>query len=134
VPRTALSFSTAGVLGIVSASLLKPFFIGRPDFISASELDLIEEFVKILGVLVITRHWRHDSELVDIVLGAAARHRLCRAPEHRIAFGAFRRSGDSLLITLAMAIAARSSPGKSATSISASWDTTAMRRATCGCR
>jgi protease PrsW len=72
MPRTALSFSTAGMLGIVSASLLKPLSIGRLDFLSALGLDLIEEFVKLLGVLEITRHWRHDSELDSIVLGAAA--------------------------------------------------------------
>ena len=57
---------------MVSASLLEPFFIRQLDLGAILKIGLIEEFAKILGVLVIARHRRHDSEMDGLILGAAA--------------------------------------------------------------
>ncbi len=70
LPTTFLSFFYGGVLGVFAAALLEPLFIQRLDFLTAFGVGLIEEFVKILGVLVIARHQRHDSELDGLILGA----------------------------------------------------------------
>jgi RsiW-degrading membrane proteinase PrsW (M82 family) len=96
MPTTALSFFYGGVLGVFAASLLEPLFITRLDFFTAFEVGLIEEFAKILGVLVIARRLRHDSELNGLILGAAAGMGFAALESTGYAFSAFLRSGGSL--------------------------------------
>ena len=68
---TAISFVYGGILGVLAASLLEPIFIRRVDFTSTIVMGLIEEFAKILGVFIIARKLRHDSEMDGLILGAA---------------------------------------------------------------
>ncbi|MDI6827073.1 MAG: PrsW family intramembrane metalloprotease [Armatimonadota bacterium] len=72
IPTLGLTFFYGGTLGIFAAALLEPLFIRQLNFYSSFEVGLIEEFAKILGVLVIARHRRHDSEMDGLILGAAA--------------------------------------------------------------
>src|ERR1700681_2700650 len=60
---TARAFFYGGVLGVLAASVLEPVFIRQLNFVSAFEVGVIEEFAKILGVLVVARHHRHDAEI-----------------------------------------------------------------------
>jgi RsiW-degrading membrane proteinase PrsW (M82 family) len=100
MPITALSFFYGGVLGVFAASLLEPLFITRLGFFTAFEVGLIEEFAKILGVLVIARRIRHDSELNGLILGAAAGMGFAALESTGYAFSAFLRSGGSLSVTV----------------------------------
>ncbi len=100
MPTTALSFFYGGVLGVFAAALLEPFFIRRLDAGTAIVVGLIEEFAKILGVLVIARHRRHDAELDGLILGAAAGMGFAALESNGYAFTAFLRSGGSLSITV----------------------------------
>jgi protease PrsW len=72
VPETMRAFFYGGVLGVFAASLLEQVFITRLNLLTAFEVGAIEEFAKILGVLVAARHRPHDSELEGVILGAAA--------------------------------------------------------------
>jgi RsiW-degrading membrane proteinase PrsW (M82 family) len=99
---TAKSFIYGGLLGVIAASLLEPLFIRRLDFATAFEVGLIEEFAKILGILVIARQLRHDSELDGIILGAAAGMGFAALESNGYAFSAFLRSGGSLSATVAV--------------------------------
>ncbi len=67
-------------------------------------LGLIEEFAKILGVLVVARHHRHDSEIDGVILGAAAGMGFAALESSGYVFTAFVQSGGSLsalvLVTL----------------------------------
>src|SRR3984893_17991564 len=65
----AQAFFYGGVLGVFAAALLEPIFIRQLTFESSFEVGLIEEFAKILGVLVVARQHRHDSEIDGIILG-----------------------------------------------------------------
>jgi RsiW-degrading membrane proteinase PrsW (M82 family) len=61
---------------------------------------LIEEFAKILGVLVIARHWNHDSEMDGLILGGAAGLGFAALESNGYAFSAFLFSGGSLSLTV----------------------------------
>ncbi len=100
VPATALTFFYGGVLGTLAASLLEPLFIQRLDFQTALVVALIEEFVKIWGVLLIARRLQHDSELDGIILGAAAGMGFAAFESMGYSFTAFLRSGGSLSATV----------------------------------
>lgn len=104
LPTTFLSFVYGGVLGVFAAALLEPLFIRRLDFLTAFEIGLIEEFVKILGVLVIASHRRHDSELDGLILGAAAGMGFAALESTGYAFTAFLRSEGSLSVTVAVTL------------------------------
>jgi RsiW-degrading membrane proteinase PrsW (M82 family) len=97
---TAKGFIYGGLLGVIAASLLEPLFISRLDFATAFVVGLIEEFAKILGILVIARQLRHDSELDGIILGAAAGMGFAALESNGYAFSAFLRSGGSLSATV----------------------------------
>jgi RsiW-degrading membrane proteinase PrsW (M82 family) len=99
-PATFLSFFYGGVLGVLAAALLEPIFIRRLDFLTAFEVGLIEEFVKVLGVLVIARHHRHDSEMDGLILGAAAGMGFAAFESTGYAFTAFLRSQGSLSVVV----------------------------------
>ncbi len=104
VTVTALSFIYGGVLGVFAASVLEPLFIRRLDFLTAFQVGLIEELVKILGVLVIARRVRHDSELDGLVLGAAAGMGFAALESMGYAFSAFLGSGGSLSLTVGVTL------------------------------
>jgi len=104
LPTTFLSFFYGGVLGVFAAAFLEPLFIQRLDFLTAFEIGLIEESVKIIGVLVIARHQRHDSELDGLILGAAAGMGFAALESTGYAFTAFLRSQGSLSVTVAVTL------------------------------
>jgi RsiW-degrading membrane proteinase PrsW (M82 family) len=104
LPTTAMSFFYGGVLGVFAASVLEPLFIRRFSLSAAFGIGLIEEFAKILGVLVIARHHRHDLELDGLVLGAAAGMGFAALESNGYAFSAFLRSGGSLSVSVAVTL------------------------------
>ena len=104
LPDVARGFVYGGVLGVFAASLLEPLFIRRLDFLTAFEVGLIEEFAKILGVLVVARRLRHDSELDGLLLGAAAGMGFAALESSGYAFTAFLRSSGSLSVTVAVTL------------------------------
>lgn len=73
----SLVFLYGGLVGIVAASLLEPFFIRHLDPVSTLKVGFIEEFTKILGVLVIARHKRHDSEMDGLNPGSSGWDGVC---------------------------------------------------------
>ncbi|MBV8720487.1 MAG: PrsW family intramembrane metalloprotease [Chloroflexi bacterium] len=93
---TARAFFYGGVLGVFAAALLEPVFVTRLTFLSSFEIGLIEEFAKILGVLVVARHHRHDSEIDGILLGGAAGMGFAALESSGYVFTAFIESGGSL--------------------------------------
>jgi protease PrsW len=104
VPVTALGFFYGGVLGVFAASILEPIFIQQLDFLTAFQVGLIEEFVKILGVLVIARRVRHDAELDGLILGAAAGMGFAALESTGYAFTAFLESRGSLSATVGVTL------------------------------
>ncbi|HEX4836669.1 MAG TPA: PrsW family glutamic-type intramembrane protease [bacterium] len=101
---TALAFVYGGLLGVFAASLLEPLFIRRLTFLSAFTVGAIEEFSKILGVLVIARHRRHDSEMDGLILGAAAGMGFAALESTGYAFTAFLLSRGSLSATVGVTL------------------------------
>ena len=104
LPTIALAFVYGGLLGVFAASILEPLFIRRLDFLTAFGIGLIEEFVKILGVLVIARHRRHDAEMDGLILGAAAGMSFAALESNGYAFSAFLASGGSLSLTVGVTL------------------------------
>jgi RsiW-degrading membrane proteinase PrsW (M82 family) len=81
-PRLMLCLFYGGVLGVCAAGFLEPLLLshGKPDFLATSstisfitalKIGLIEELVKILVVVLMTRNLRHTSELNGLLIGAA---------------------------------------------------------------
>jgi RsiW-degrading membrane proteinase PrsW (M82 family) len=101
---TAMAFAYGGILGVIAASILEPIFIRQLNVLTFFVIGLIEEFVKILGVLVVARHRRHDSELDGLILGAAAGMGFAALESMGYAFSAFIRSGGSLSSTVAVTL------------------------------
>jgi len=100
-PSTIAScFVYGGLLGVFSAALLEPLFIRRFDYNSSMLVGLIEEFSKILGVLLIARHRRHDQELDGIILGAAAGMGFASLESIGYAFNEFLRSHGNVTYTM----------------------------------
>jgi RsiW-degrading membrane proteinase PrsW (M82 family) len=101
---TARAFFFGGVLGVFAAALLEPLLITKLTFGSAFEVGLIEEFAKILGVIVVARHHRHDAEIDGIILGGAAGMGFAALESSGYVFTAFIDSRGSLtaleLVTL----------------------------------
>jgi RsiW-degrading membrane proteinase PrsW (M82 family) len=104
LPTTARGFVYGGILGVLAASLLEPLFIQKLDFLTAFVVGLIEEFAKILGVLVIARRLHHDSEMDGIILGAAAGMGFAALESNGYAFSSFLRSGGSLSLTVGVTL------------------------------
>ncbi|WP_269851514.1 PrsW family intramembrane metalloprotease [Methanosarcina horonobensis] len=67
-------------------------------------IGLIEEFAKILGVLVIARHMRHDSEMDGLILGAASGMGFAALESNGYAFTAFLASNGSVSATVAVTL------------------------------
>jgi RsiW-degrading membrane proteinase PrsW (M82 family) len=104
LPTIALAFVYGGLLGVFAASFLEPLFFSKLDVATAFGIGLVEEFVKILGVLVIARHQRHDAEMDGLILGAAAGMSFAALESNGYAFVAFLSSGGSLSATVAVTL------------------------------
>lgn len=100
LPNIAQCFIYGGLIGVLAASLLEPLFIRRLDPGTAFGVGLIEEFAKILGILVIARRLRHDTEMDGLILGVAAGMGFASFESCGYAFSAFLRSGGSLTLTV----------------------------------
>lgn len=100
VPAIAQGFIYGGLFGVLAASVLEPIFIRQLDFVTAFVVGLIEEFVKVLGILIIARRLGHDSEMDGLLLGAAAGMGFAALESNGYAFSAFLRSGGSLTLTV----------------------------------
>ncbi len=103
-PTTALAFFWGGIIGVFAATVLEPLFLGHLDFLTTLQVGLIEEFVKILGVLWIARRLRHDSELDGLILGAAAGMGFAALESTGYAFTAFLASRGSLSALVAVTL------------------------------
>ena len=97
---TIASFFYGGFLGTFAAAVLEPIFIQSLNFSTAMMVGIIEEFAKILGVLVIFRGRRHDLELDGLIIGAAAGMGFAALESSGYAFTMFLRSGGSLSYTV----------------------------------
>ncbi len=104
LPALSLSFLYGGLLGVFAASILEPLLISNLDFLTAFEIGIIEELVKILGVLVIARRSGHDSELDGMILGAAAGMSFAALESMGYAFTALLESGGSLSVTVGVTL------------------------------
>jgi RsiW-degrading membrane proteinase PrsW (M82 family) len=93
---TAMAFFYGGVLGVFAAALLEPLFVQSLTFTSAFEVAAIEEFAKILGVILVARHHRHDSEIDGVILGGAAGMGFAALESSGYVFTAFVESRGSL--------------------------------------
>lgn len=104
LPTITLSFVYGGLLGVFAASFLEPLLIQNLDFLTAFQIGFIEEFVKILGVLVIARHRGHDSELDGIILGVAAGMGFAALESMGYAFTSLLESGGSISFTVGVTL------------------------------
>jgi RsiW-degrading membrane proteinase PrsW (M82 family) len=100
LPATAVGFVYGGLLGVLAAAVLEPLLIRRLTIGTTFSAGFVEEFAKILGVVIIARRWRHDSEMDGLVLGAAAGMGFAAFESCGYAFTAFLRSGGSLTVTV----------------------------------
>lgn len=99
MPTTFISFVYGGILGVLAASLLEPLFIHRIDFGSTMEVGLIEEFAKILAVIIIAYRLKDKTEMDGLILGAAVGMGFAALESTGYAFTAFLQS-DSLSQTV----------------------------------
>ncbi len=104
MPTVSLAFLYGGLVGILAASLLEPFFISQLNLGAILRIGLIEEFAKILGVLVIARHRRHDSEMDGLILGAAVGMGFAALESNGYAFTAFLKSNGNISVTVALTL------------------------------
>lgn len=104
-PFTAtISFVYGGILGVLAASLLEPIFIRHMDPVSTLEIGLIEEFAKIMGVLLIARNRKHDEEIDGLILGAAAGMGFAALESSGYTFTAFLSSQGSLSLLVGVTL------------------------------
>jgi RsiW-degrading membrane proteinase PrsW (M82 family) len=104
MPTVSLAFLYGGLVGILAASLLEPFFISQLNLGAILKIGLIEEFAKILGVLVIAHHKRHDSEMDGLILGAAVGMGFAALESNGYAFTAFLESHGSVSTIVAVTL------------------------------
>ncbi len=100
VPTIGGAFIFGGLFGVIAASILEPLFIRHLTLAGAFGVGLIEEFVKILGVLVIARRTSHDAEMDGLLLGVAAGMGFAALESNGYAFTAFLGSQGSLSLTV----------------------------------
>ncbi|HUI72818.1 MAG TPA: PrsW family glutamic-type intramembrane protease, partial [Spirochaetia bacterium] len=100
VPLAALSFFYGGILGTFAAGIIESLIIHRFDFRNAILIGLIEEFAKIIGVILIARRQREHLASDGLVLGAAAGMGFAAFESTGYTFVAFLASGGSLSATV----------------------------------
>lgn len=100
----SLAFLYGGLVGILAASFLEPFFIPQSNPGANLRIGLIEEFAKIMGVIVIAHHRRHDSEMDGLILGAASGMGFAALESNGYAFTAFLVSNGSVSVTVAVTL------------------------------
>jgi RsiW-degrading membrane proteinase PrsW (M82 family) len=101
---TFISFVYGGILGVLAASLLEPLFIHRFNFDSTMEVGLIEEFAKILAVILIAYRLKDKTEMNGLILGAAVGMGFAALESTGYAFTAFIESQGSLSQTVFVTI------------------------------
>ncbi len=104
MPTVSMTFIYGGLLGVIAAALLEPFFISQLTLGANLKVGFIEEFAKILGVLVIARHKRHDSEMDGLILGAAAGMGFAALESNGYAFTILLKSHGSLSLAVAVTL------------------------------
>jgi RsiW-degrading membrane proteinase PrsW (M82 family) len=104
LPTVASAFIWGGLLGTFSAAVLEPLFIRELDLVTAFVVGIIEESAKMLGVLVVARHRRHDREMDGLLLGAAAGMGFAALESTGYTFTAFLASGGSISAIVAITI------------------------------
>jgi RsiW-degrading membrane proteinase PrsW (M82 family) len=102
LPTIGFAFLYGGLLGVLAAALLEPFFIRRLDPLSVLWIGLIEEGAKILGVIVIARRLAARSEMDGLILGAAVGMGFAVLESMGYTFTAFLSSGGSLSASVAI--------------------------------
>jgi RsiW-degrading membrane proteinase PrsW (M82 family) len=102
LPTTASTFLYGGLLGVLAAALLEPFFVRPADPISVLWIGVIEEGAKILGVILIVRRRESLSEMDGLILGAAAGMGFAALESMGYTFTEFLRSGGSLSASVAI--------------------------------
>ncbi|SFM43424.1 Membrane proteinase PrsW, cleaves anti-sigma factor RsiW, M82 family [Methanolobus profundi] len=100
MPTTAWAFFYGGLLGVLAAATLEPIFLSQHKLYFSFEVGLIEEFAKILGVLIIAKRCSHDSEMDGLILGAASGMGFAALESTGYAFTAFLASDGSLTQTV----------------------------------
>jgi RsiW-degrading membrane proteinase PrsW (M82 family) len=96
MPTVSKAFLYGGLVGVIGAAYLSPIFTRQLDLGAVLRIGLIEEFAKILGVLMIARHRRHESEMDGLILGAAVGMGFAALESTGYAFTAFLRSSGSI--------------------------------------
>jgi len=100
MPMTLAGFFYGGFLGVFAAAILEPIFIHNLNFSTAIFVGIIEEFAKIVGVLVIFKNRNHDLQLDGLIIGAAAGMGFAALESSGYAFTTFLNSGGSLSSTV----------------------------------
>ena len=100
IPKIAQGFIYGGLFGVLAASLLEPLFIRGLDFATTFVVGLVEEFVKILGILVLARRMPHEAEMDGLLLGVAAGMGFASLESNGYTFTTFLRSNGSLSVTV----------------------------------
>jgi RsiW-degrading membrane proteinase PrsW (M82 family) len=95
-----MAFFYGGFLGTFAASILEPIFIYKLDFKSSMMVGVIEEFAKIIGVLLISRKNCNNRAMDGIILGASAGMGFAALESSGYAFTAFLHTGGSLSSTV----------------------------------
>ncbi|WP_410510059.1 PrsW family intramembrane metalloprotease [Methanosarcina hadiensis] len=100
MPTVSLAFLYGGLVGIIATSFIGPLFPIQFDFGGVLAVGLIEEFAKILGVVVIARRRQHVSEMDGLILGAAVGMGFAALESTGYAFTAFLLSSGSISATV----------------------------------
>lgn len=100
MPNVSLAFLYGGLVGIVATSFIGPLFIRQSDLGEVLAVGLIEEFAKILGVIVIARRRRFVSEMDGLILGAAVGMGFAALESTGYAFTVFLMSAGSISATV----------------------------------
>jgi RsiW-degrading membrane proteinase PrsW (M82 family) len=101
---TVNGFLWGGLLGVLAASVLEPVIIHGNSVGSAYLVAVVEEAVKIIGVLIILRRKQHNSEMDGLILGAAAGMGFAALENMGYAFSAFIASSGSLSATVGITL------------------------------
>lgn len=100
MPTVSLAFLYGGLVGIIATSFIGPLFTIQFDLGGVLAVGLIEEFAKILGVVVIALRRRHVSEMDGLILGAAVGMGFAALESTGYAFTAFLLSSGSISATV----------------------------------